>query len=140
MSVRTGSSADLSLLVDGGSRGNPGFGYGSFRLTDREGHDRIVRLEFEDLVTNNQAEYRTLIAALEAAIAHALEHGWPPERLSLSITSDSKLVVEQITGRWQVRQPQLRHLYRRARALLGRFGEVEITWRPRSEVAAVLGH
>ncbi|GBD15224.1 Ribonuclease H [bacterium HR26] len=132
--------ADVHLLVDGGSLGNPGRGYGSFRLTDREGHEQTVRLEFGDQVTNNQAEYRTLIAALEAALAHALEHGWAPERLSLFVITDSQLMAEQIAGRWKVRQPRLKPLYERARTLLQRFGRVEISWRPRQEIAAVLGH
>ncbi|MCM8749134.1 reverse transcriptase-like protein [Thermomicrobiaceae bacterium CFH 74404] len=140
MTERSDSRADLSLLVDGGSLGNPGRGYGSFRLADREGHEEIVRLEFGDQVTNNQAEYRTLIAALEAALAHALEHGWSPERLSLAIVTDSQLMAEQMSGRWRVRQPHLKPLYQRARALLQRFGRVEISWRPRREIVAVLGH
>jgi probable phosphoglycerate mutase len=134
------STPDLILLVDGGSEGNPGRGYGSFRLTDCEGHARTVQLEFGDAVTNNQAEYRTLIAGLEAALALTLERGWSPERLSLYVFSDSKLVVEQLAGRWRVRQPQLRRLYDRARTLLRRFGRVEIAWRPREEVVALLGH
>lgn len=140
MTDSSDSRADLSLLVDGGSLGNPGRGYGSFRLADREGHEAVVRLEFGDQVTNNQAEYRTLIAALEAALAHALEHGWSPERLSLSIVTDSQLMAEQMSGRWRVRQPHLKPLYQRARALLQRFGRVEISWRPRREIVAVLGH
>ncbi len=53
---------DLMLVFDGGSLGNPGKGYGSFHLADRDGYETIERLEFGNNVTNNQAEYRTMIA------------------------------------------------------------------------------
>lgn len=143
MDTETGgseSTADLILLVDGGSQGNPGQGYGSFRLRDLEGYERTVQLEFGQKVTSNQAEYQTLIAALEAALAHTFERGWSPERLSLSVVTDSKLMAEQLTGRYRVRNPELRRLYDRARKLIRRFAQVEIVWRPRAEIVRVLGH
>ncbi|MBX6752946.1 MAG: ribonuclease HI family protein [Thermorudis peleae] len=130
----------ITLVVDGGSRGNPGFGYGSFHLSDSFGHDEIMRLEFGDGVTNNQAEYRTLLAALERAQEHARQHDWPVSQVALHIITDSQLMAEQLRGRWQVRDLQLRMLYDRARKALRAFGHVTISHRPRREIVAVLGH
>ncbi|MDI3339096.1 MAG: reverse transcriptase-like protein [Sphaerobacter sp.] len=131
---------DLTIVCDGGSLGNPGRGYGSYRLTDKSGASKLVRLEFGDGVTNNQAEYRTLIAALEAALAHAAAHRQRPEDLCLRIRTDSQLLVEQLTGRWKVRHPDLKPLHARATALVARFGRRDIAWQPRNQTVRVLGH
>jgi len=131
---------DLSIVCDGGSLGNPGRGYGSYRLSDRTGASRLVRLEFGDGVTNNQAEYRTLIAAIDAAIERAAALGQRPEDLCLQIRTDSQLLVEQLTGRWKVRHPALKPLHARASALVARFGRHDIAWQPRAQTVRVLGH
>jgi ribonuclease HI len=131
---------DLVLVFDGGSFGNPGVGYGSFRLENQMGFFEIVRLDFGDKVTNNQAEYRTLIGGLEAALGHAERLDWPPKRLRVRVRSDSRLVVEQVLGRWKVRHPDLRPLNVRSRELLSRFGSYDIAWQPREETVRILGH
>jgi probable phosphoglycerate mutase len=133
-------SADLELVFDGGALGNPGAGYGSFQLRDRQGFCEISRLDFGDNVTNNQAEYRTLIAGLEAALKHAGNVGWHPRTLRVRVRTDSKLVVEQVLGRWKVRHPNLQPLSTRARDLLSRFGSTDIAWHPRVESVRILGH
>ncbi len=56
----------IVIIFDGGSKGNPGKGYGSYALRWPGQQERIVKLQFGDDVTNNEAEYDTLIAALEA--------------------------------------------------------------------------
>ena len=56
----------IGIIFDGGSKGNPGQGYGSYTLRWPGAQQQIVRLRFGDRVTNNEAEYDTLIAALEA--------------------------------------------------------------------------
>lgn len=127
-------------MFDGGSLGNPGAGYGSFQLRDREGFCEISRLDFGGNVTNNQAEYQTLIGGLEAALAHAGKLGWQPTRLQLRVRTDSKLVVEQVLGHWKVRHPNLQPLNTRAKALLARFGSTDIAWHPRLESVRILGH
>ncbi len=133
-------SPDLELVFDGGALGNPGAGYGSFQLKDREGYCEISRLDFGDNVTNNQAEYRTLIAGLEAALRHAGKLGSQPRTLHMQVRTDSKLVVEQVLGRWTVRHPNLQPLSTRARELLARFGSTDIAWHPRVESVRILGH
>lgn len=132
--------ADLTIVFDGGSKGNPGWGYGSFQLTDRDGFSEITRLEYGDKVTNNQAEYRTLIAALQQALAHAEAHGWTPSQTTIAIRSDSTLVIEQVKGRWKVRHPDLQPLAAEARRLVGEFSHPTLTWQPRAQTVKVLGH
>lgn len=68
--------------------------------------------------TNNQAEYYALIEGLEAV------RDWKPDRLELLL--DSKLVVEQVAGRYKVRSPELQPLHKRAQALIQSFPKVEI--------------
>ena len=112
--------------ADGGSRGNPGpAGYGSVVWTP----DRTTVLaESKQAIghaTNNVAEYRGLIAGLEeAAKLNAAE---------VAVAMDSKLVVEQMSGRWKVKHPDLAELNARARALASRFERVSYTWIPRAE-------
>lgn len=134
------STTDFTLVFDGGSKGNPGRGYGSFRLGDRLGRSEIARLEFGDQVTNNQAEYRTFIAGLRAALERAGELGWRADAVNIEVRTDSKLVVEQVCGRWKVRHPDLQPLRDDARRLLDRFGRADLAWHPRAESVKALGH
>ena len=112
--------------ADGGSRGNPGpAGYGAVVLTaDRS----IVLAESKQAIgraTNNVAEYRGLIAGLEeAAKLHATE---------VAVSMDSKLVVEQMSGRWRVKHPDLAELNATARALASRFERISYKWIPRED-------
>ena len=112
--------------ADGGSRGNPGpAGYGSVVWSaDRS----IVLAESKQAIgkaTNNVAEYRGLIAGLEeAAKLQASE---------VAVSMDSKLVVEQMSGRWKVKHPDLAELHAQARALASRFDRISYSWIPRAE-------
>jgi probable phosphoglycerate mutase len=112
--------------ADGGSRGNPGpAGYGSVVWTaDRS----TVLAESKQAIgraTNNVAEYRGLIAGLEeAASLRATE---------VAVSMDSKLVVEQMSGRWRVKHPDLAELNATARALASQFERVSYRWIPRAE-------
>ena len=110
--------------ADGGSRGNPGpAGYGSVVWSaDRS----TVLAESKQAIgraTNNVAEYRGLIAGLdEAAKLGATD---------VEVFMDSKLVVEQMSGRWKVKHPDLAPLHQQATALSRRFGRISYTWIPR---------
>ncbi|QGN47514.1 bifunctional RNase H/acid phosphatase [Micromonospora sp. WMMD558] len=110
--------------ADGGSRGNPGpAGYGAV-VRDRDtGEVLAERSEAIGTATNNVAEYRGLIAGLEAAAE--LGAG------EVEVRMDSKLVVEQMCGRWQIKHPGLRPLAAQAAGLVGRFAAVRFTWIPR---------
>jgi probable phosphoglycerate mutase len=119
-------STGLRVIVeaDGGSRGNPGpAGYGSV-VFDAGTHAVLAeRFEAIGVDTNNVAEYRGLIAGLEAA----RELG----ATSVAVRMDSKLVIEQMSGRWQVKHPSMRPLAKRASALLAEFDDVSLEWIPR---------
>ena len=112
--------------ADGGARGNPGpAGYGSVVWSAdhttvlAEGKQAIGR------ATNNVAEYRGLIAGLdEAARLGATE---------VDVLMDSKLVVEQMSGRWKVKHPDLVALHQEAKALALRFERIGYAWIPRAE-------
>jgi ribonuclease H / adenosylcobalamin/alpha-ribazole phosphatase len=112
--------------ADGGSRGNPGpAGYGSVVWTaDRE----TVLAESKQAIghtTNNVAEYRGLIAGLEEAAKLGAT--------DIDVRMDSKLVVEQMSGRWQVKHPDLKAFFNQAMALASRFDRISYTWIPRAE-------
>jgi broad specificity phosphatase PhoE/ribonuclease HI len=112
--------------ADGGSRGNPGpAGYGSVVWSaDRS----IVLAESKQAIgraTNNVAEYRGLIAGLEeAAKLDATE---------VAVSMDSKLVVEQMSGRWKVKHPELAELHAQAQSLAAHFEQISYRWIPRAE-------
>ena len=110
--------------ADGGSRGNPGpAGYGAVVRDAATGEVLAERREALGRNTNNVAEYRGLIAGLSAAA----ELG----ATSVLVRMDSKLVVEQMSGRWQVKHEGLRPLAREAAALRDRFAEITFEWVPR---------
>ena len=95
---------DYTIIFDGGSRGNPGQGYGSYALRRNEdGKLRRKRLRFGDQVTSNQAEYQALIAALEDLIGTIEKAGRSPGGFSVDIRGDSRLVMRQLadTGEHQ---------------------------------------
>ncbi|MFI9644447.1 bifunctional RNase H/acid phosphatase [Micromonospora sp. NPDC051925] len=112
------------IEADGGSRGNPGpAGYGAVVRDPASGEVLLERAESIGTATNNVAEYRGLIAGLEAAA----ELG----AVEVDARMDSKLVVEQMCGRWQIKHPGLRPLAARAAALVDRFDTVRFSWIPR---------
>ncbi len=91
----------VSVEADGGSRGNPGpAGYGAVVRDPATGEVLAERSESLGTATNNVAEYQGLIAGLTAAA----ELG----AAEVDVRMDSKLVVEQMCGRWQIKHPGLR--------------------------------
>ena len=130
----------IRIVFDGGSRGNPGQGYGSYAL-DWPGQPRqIIQLNFGDLVTNNEAEYDTLIAALEAVHRRLLEQQIEPRSAALSIRGDSLLVCNQVRGNWRCKEPRLKSRLEKARALLSSFGNATLDHHPREKSVKILGH
>ncbi|MFD8287306.1 bifunctional RNase H/acid phosphatase [Streptomyces lavendulae] len=110
--------------ADGGSRGNPGpAGYGAVVLDPATGETLAERAEFIGVATNNVAEYTGLIAGLTAARELA------PDATVL-VRMDSKLVVEQMSGRWKIKHPDMKPLAARAAKILPR-AQVTYEWIPR---------
>jgi probable phosphoglycerate mutase len=140
MSVTAGEP-DLVLIFDGGAIGNPGDGYGSYVVFGRDRTPATpVRLTYPGRTTNNQAEYMTLIEALRAILADASSRGKDPTQASIRVLSDSKLVVEQVNGRWKIKNADLRPLAVEAAALLRRFGRWSLEWHSRTRSVHYLGH
>jgi len=112
--------------ADGGSRGNPGpAGYGSVVWTADRAAILAESKQAIGRATNNIAEYRGLIAGLEeAAKIGATE---------VDVSMDSKLVVEQMSGRWKVKNPEIAALHQQATALSSRFDRITYTWIPRAK-------
>jgi len=125
------------IVFDGGALGNPGKGYGSYQITAPDGTVTRERLDFGDGVTNNQAEYRTLIAALERLGAVL---GEDARAATVTVRGDSQLVLYQIRGTWKVKNEGLRPYHRLAVGLVSRFGRVDLVWHARRNSVAVLGH
>ncbi|MFJ9152636.1 bifunctional RNase H/acid phosphatase [Streptomyces sp. NPDC102270] len=95
---------EFIVEADGGSRGNPGpAGYGSVVRDAATGETLVETYEYLGTVTNNVAEYRGLLAGLRAA--HDLD---PSARVHVRM--DSKLVVEQMSGRWKIKHPDMKPL------------------------------
>ena len=110
------SPGDVTVRVDGASRGNPGpAGVGAV-VEFGDGRPPMELCAYIGETTNNVAEYRALLLALEEAGRHAPE-------AALTVYSDSELLVRQLTGRYKVKAEHLRPLYleacRRLRAFPG---------------------
>ena len=130
----------IRVIFDGGSKGNPGLGYGSYALEWPGFPRQVVQLKFGDKVTNNEAEYDTLIAALEAISKRLKESGAHPRTAKLDIWGDSLLVISQIKGEWKVNKAELQTRRDRARSLLALFGQARLTHHQREKSVEVLGH
>lgn len=115
---------NVVVEADGGSRGNPGpAGYGAVVLDPDTGEVLAERNESIGTATNNVAEYGGLIAGLRAARELGADH--------VAVRMDSRLVVEQMKGNWQVKNEGLRPLAREAVQLRQSFAEISFEWIPR---------
>ncbi|MFF2813282.1 bifunctional RNase H/acid phosphatase [Streptomyces sp. NPDC058000] len=116
---------ELIVEADGGSRGNPGpAGYGAVVLDPATGEALAEAAEFIGTATNNVAEYKGLLAGLRAA------RSLDPEA-TVHVRMDSKLVVEQMSGRWKIKHPDMKPLAAEAASILPR-GRVTYEWIPRA--------
>ncbi|UYM05590.1 bifunctional RNase H/acid phosphatase [Solicola gregarius] len=114
--------------ADGGSRGNPGdAAYGALVRDADTGEVIAERAETIGIATNNVAEYSGLIAGLELVADHVPE-------AEVEVRMDSKLVIEQMAGRWKIKHPDMRPLAVKAQGLAP-FG-TEWTWVPRAQNSA----
>lgn len=106
----------IYVYTDGASRGNPGPGAIAFVIINERGEIVVKHKRFIGETTNNIAEYRALIAALERA-----------KKLSKEVRcfSDSKLLVKQMNGEYKVKKPHIRELFEKAKTLEKRFEKVE---------------
>ena len=124
------SLREVLIYSDGGARGNPGPAAIGAVVFD-PATDPPTRLatvsERIGVTTNTVAEYRAVIAALEAARHYHAR--------TVRIRCDSMLVVRQLQGAWRVKQPHLRPLHEQARALLADYEVVDLAHVPRESNA-----
>lgn len=135
----------MYLIFDGGNGGHlSNKGYGSFKLYDKKGGmllQHIDRYEFPtnlQPMTNNEAEYNTLLLALK----------WIHDNIDdpasifgpLLIEGDSELVRQQVLGNWQIKKKHLQPLRDQIVNLLGIHNTYTYIHVPREEIVAALGH
>ena len=106
------------MFTDGAARGNPGPAGLGVVIEDEQGLRLRGLHRWLGVATNNEAEYHALIEGLKAVSE------WKPDRLEIYL--DSKLVVEQVNGKYRVKKPELQTLHRQAVDLLKQFDEVSI--------------
>ncbi len=143
----TGSPSPLStrdnpyiVTFDGGADPNPGKGYGSFHISSPTGRELLERRDYSSSgreMTNNQAEYRTLIEALlflrdRLGDRASVEH--------VRVDGDSQLVINQVQGKWKVRQEELKPLRNEAATIGSSFGSIVYRWHRRDKSVRLLGH
>jgi ribonuclease H / adenosylcobalamin/alpha-ribazole phosphatase len=116
----------LVVEADGGSRGNPGpAGYGALVRDRATGEVLAEMCDSLGTATNNVAEYSGLVAGLRAAADLA-------PGADVEVRMDSKLVIEQMSGRWQIKDERLRSLARSAQDQARRLGRMSYVWVPRA--------
>lgn len=108
----------LVLRTDGASRGNPGLAAIGVVIEDENGLPLRTFHRFIGKTTNNEAEYHALIDGLKAI------RDWRPDRLVVFL--DSKLVVEQVNGRYRVKSQELKPLHDRVMEMIRELGPVEV--------------
>lgn len=114
-----------TLFCDGASRGNPGPSSIGAVIYDPTGEPVAEVSDSIGFTTNNVAEYKALIAGLEAARELEIDR--------LDVRLDSQLLVRQVTGVYRVKAEGLKPLARRAVELLGEFVEVDVDHVPREQ-------
>lgn len=120
--------ARFIVEADGGSRGNPGpGGSGSVLIDGATGEVLETISRSLGKCTNNVAEYTGLVLGLQAAFER-------DPNASVDVRLDSKLVVEQMSGRWKIKHPDMQRLAAIAKSMIGK-NEVTFTWIPRAENA-----
>jgi probable phosphoglycerate mutase len=122
--VELDKAVHVIVEADGGARGNPGpAGYGAVVLHASTGEVLVERAEGIGVATNNVAEYQGLLAGLRAAAELDAKR--------VDVRMDSKLVVEQMSGRWKIKNSGLQALALEAQKLARGFDQIRYEWIPR---------
>ncbi len=115
----------LIIFTDGVAVPNPGAAGFGVVIQDERGEPVVSFCDTIGFGTNNQAEYRAVIAALEKAASLGAE--------CVDIRADSELVVRQVNGRYKVKNAALKPLYQRVKLLQGKFKEFTMRHIPREQ-------
>ena len=115
----------LLVEADGGSRGNPGIaGSGTVVIDPATGEQLAAFGRWLGIATNNVAEYQGMLDGVRWALAHDAQ-------ASILVKMDSKLVVEQMSGRWKIKHADMQRLAGEARRAIGS-RDVRFEWVPRA--------
>ena len=126
----------IKIYFDGGTRPtNPGNGYGSYEIVSDRINRKVERRELGSNISSNQAEYMTLIEAL-----NWLFHQTDDMECHLRIFSDSKLLVMQIQGSWKVKCVHIKELVEAVREKLACYNKWEVQWQARENNVSRFGH
>ncbi len=118
----------LTVFTDGASRGNPGLsGYG-FIVTDDKGQTVKEGYGFLGETTNNVAEYTAVLEAFKFIKEHLSS-----QQLEINVFADSRLIVEQFSGRFKIKKPHLQELFAKIRKAEESFNKVSFTHVPREQ-------
>jgi ribonuclease HI len=113
------SDDPVIMYTDGASRGNPGLAGGGVYICDQDGNEISSLKQYFGETTNNQAEYRAFLMGLEEAKRLGVRN--------MEIRADSELLVRQINGQYRVKDPNIKPLFERAKALLAQgFSSVQV--------------
>jgi probable phosphoglycerate mutase len=119
----------LIVEADGGSRGNPGIAAGGAVVVDESTGVVIAQIGvYVGHATNNVAEYSGMLAGVKFAVEHSSDD------VDILVRMDSKLVVEQMSGRWKIKHPDMAVLAAEAKAVIGN-RTVSFVWVPRLDNA-----
>lgn len=121
------------IQADGGARGNPGPAGSGAVVRDADGAVVLEVSEFLGHATNNVAEYTAVIRALEGLLANLGAEA--ARQAAVMVEMDSKLVVEQMSGNWKVKHPNMKPLAAKAAVLGVAFGSVAYAHIPREKNA-----
>lgn len=116
----------LIIYTDGASRGNPGLSSYGFSIRDDKGKILHEEGKYIGVATNNFAEYSAVLSSLKYVKKHL------PKASGIAFYMDSKLVVEQLSGRFKIKSPNLKPLISEIKLLESKLGSVAYKHIPRS--------
>lgn len=119
---KVGKKDVMEIYTDGAAGGNPGKGAGAFIFVLNEEVINENSFYLGD-VTNNQAEYRALLAALDEAIGFT--------RWKVKVFSDSDFMIKQLKGEWRIKDPVFKELFREVGRMERGFSDIEYFHVPR---------
>lgn len=119
----------LIIYTDGGARGNPGLGAAAFVIKDTNGQILQKDGTFLGVATNNEAEYQAVMEAF-LRVRDNFQKQLP---LEVEVRADSKLVVEQLSGNFKVKNSRIKALFDQVKNLQNEVGQVSYTYIPRAE-------
>lgn len=117
----------IIIYTDGASRGNPGHSSYGFSVTDDKGHILYEEGKYIGIATNNFAEYSAVLSAMNYVIENFKKD------VEINFFMDSKLVAEQLSGRYKIKSPNLIQLIYKIKDLQKGIGKIRYTHVPREK-------